>query len=242
MINHFGTIKQINATVNFVDKIFKQTEQEDEKEEEIRTKESFVLKDITIAYGEKEVIRDFSYEFPMNGFLCISGESGKGKSTLIKFLCGLLPLKKGKVYYGKKEIGMRELQEIVSYVPQSVLAFPMDIYENIGMARKGDYKKEEINQILKDICNKYSEEIIKTLEETKDTTKLSGGQKQLMNIARAVYKNANIVILDEPTASLNKNLIESFVDFLITLSKDKLVIVVTHDNQVIEKAGIHIKL
>lgn len=69
-----------------------------------------------------------------------------------------------------------------------------------------------------------------------------GGQKQLMNIARAVYKNANIVILDEPTASLNKNLIESFVDFLITLSKDKLVIVVTHDNQVIEKAGIHIKL
>ena len=242
MINHFGTIKQINATVNFVDKIFKQTEQEDEKEEEIRTKESFVLKDITIAYGEKEVIRDFSYEFPMNGFLCISGESGKGKSTLIKFLCGLLPLKKGKVYYGKKEIGMRELQEIVSYVPQSVLAFPMDIYENIGMARKGDYKKEEINQILKDICNKYSEEIIKILEETKDATKLSGGQKQLMNIARAVYKNANIVILDEPTASLNKNLIESFVDFLITLSKDKLVIVVTHDNQVIEKAGIHIKL
>ena len=50
------------------------------------------------------------------------------------------------------------------------------------------------------------------------------------------------MILDEPTASLNKNLIESFVDFLITLSKDKLVIVVTHDNQVIEKAGIHIKL
>ena len=137
---------------------------------------------------------------------------------------------------------MRELQEIVSYVPQNVLAFPMDIYENIGMARKGDYKKEEINQILKDICNKYSEEIIKILEETKDATKLSGGQKQLMNIARAVYKNANIVILDEPTASLNKNLIESFVDFLITLSKDKLVIVVTHDNQVIEKAGIHIKL
>ena len=137
---------------------------------------------------------------------------------------------------------MRELQEIVSYVPQSVLAFHMDIYENIGMARKGDYKKEEINQILKDICNKYSEEIIKILEETKDATKLSGGQKQLMNIARAVYKNANIVILDEPTASLNKNLIESFVDFLITLSKDKLVIVVTHDNQVIEKAGIHIKL
>ena len=135
---------------------------------------------------------------------------------------------------------MRELQEIVSYVPQNVLTFPMDIYENIGMARKGDYKKEEINQILKDICNKYSEEII--LEETKDATKLSGGQKQLMNIARAVYKNANIVILDEPTASLNKNLIESFVDFLITLSKDKLVIVVTHDNQVIEKAGIHIKL
>ena len=130
----------------------------------------------------------------------------------------------------------------MSYVPQNVLAFPMDIYENIGMAKKGDYKKEEINQILKDICNKYSEEIIKILEETTVTTKLSGGQKQLMNIARAVYKNANIVILDEPTASLNKNLIESFVDFLITLSKDKLVIVVTHDNQVIEKAGIHIKL
>lgn len=187
------------------------------------------------------VFRDFNLKINKNETVAIVGESGSGKSTLAKLLLGFYPVKKGIISVAGRSMGsmqLDQLREQIAYVPQDAYIFNGSILDNI---RYGcvTATKEQIIEAAKQ-ANAY--DFIMNMEHQFDTlvgergTMLSGGQRQRIAIARAILKNAPILIMDEATAALDSEseaLIKEAVD---KVSKDKTTIIIAHRLSTIEGA------
>ncbi len=171
----------------------------------------------------------------------IVGESGSGKTTLMALLQNLYPIQSGKIEIGNydiKNISNRSLRNLVGAVPQNVDLFAGNIIENIAL---GDMEPD-MKRII-EICTLLKiKEFIESLPNSYLTNlgergvSLSGGEKQRIAIARALYKDPEILILDEATSSLD-TVSESFVKKAVQIFKEKgkTIIVITHRlNTVIE--------
>ena len=173
--------------------------------------------------------------------LVIIGPSGSGKSTIAKLMAGFWDATKGKVVFGGKnikEIPFAQLMGEVSYVAQDNFLFDESIRENIRLG-KPDATDDEVVAAAKAAC---CHEFIVKLENGYDTNagdaggKLSGGERQRITIARAILKNARVIILDEATAYAdpeNEYLIQNAISKLV---KGKTLIVVAHRLATIQKA------
>ena len=165
------------------------------------------------------------------------GESGSGKTTLINILLGLYNPIRGDVLLNNLKKTNTDFRSLISYVPQSVYIFDDTIIENITL---GDYDetndKKKLNDSLKYSCseifiNKLQKKILSNAGE--GGSKLSQGQKQRIGIARALYKESPILILDEITSSLdNKNSSEIIKQILKI--KDKTIIFSTHKPELLK--------
>jgi len=191
--------------------------------------------------GKKvNAIDDVSLLFPEKGLIFISGKSGSGKSTLLNLLGGLDVYDKGEIIFkGKstKDFTQSDFDNLrnsyIGFIFQEYnILDDFSVKDNIALAIKLQGK------------NPTEEEIISILEEVELTglserkpNELSGGQKQRVAIARALVKNPEIILADEPTGSLDSKTGIQILDTLKKLSKDKLVIVVSHDMEFAEKYG-----
>lgn len=192
------------------------------------------MQDVTFAYSEdRKVLENFSMEIKRGSFVAVTGESGCGKSTLIKLLLGFYPLEKGCISIaGRKysELTLKEIREQISYVPQEPYLYETTIAENIAYGRYGA-ERDEIIEAAK-IANAH--DFISKLPNGYDTilgergNTLSGGEKQRIAIARAVIRNAPVIILDEATSALD-NESESLVQEAIkTLKGGCTVLMIAH--------------
>lgn len=196
------------------------------------------LKNVSKFYYSKGVIatgfRRVNIEFDTNEFVVITGESGSGKSTLLNVISGLDSYEEGEMYINGEETShYREIdfenyrKKYVSNIFQSFnLVNSYSVYQNVELVLLlNGYKRKEVkNKVL---------ELIKKVNLTKykntKVSKLSGGQKQRVAIARALAKETPIIVCDEPTGNLDSKAAHEVIDTLKEISKDKLVIVVTHD-------------
>ena len=161
----------------------------------------------------------------------ISGESGSGKSTLADILLGLYKPKKGQLYLDGKKINFGDVK--IGYVPQKVFFKNSSFRENIAFGEK----LEEINddQITNSLEMSQLDKFVKSLEKKEDTLigenglMISGGQQQRIGIARALYRDPEILILDESTNSLDKETEKNFINSLNLLKRKKTMILITHD-------------
>lgn len=202
------------------------------------------LKDVSKYYYNKGLITSgitkINAEFNIGEFIVITGESGSGKSTLLNVISGLDTYEDGEMYIDGKETshyGDEDFEEYrkeyISNIFQNFnLVGSYTVYQNIEivMLINGYTKKEARPKILKLI-----NEVELTKYKNTRVSKLSGGQKQRVAIARALAKNTPIIIADEPTGNLDKRAAESVLKTLALTAKDKLVIVVTHNYEQVEK-------
>ena len=188
---------------------------------------------ITFSYDEKDIIKGLSIELKPNTLTAFVGESGSGKSTLAKLLMHFWDVKTGAITLGDvdiREYTSETYMSMVSYVSQDTHLFSGTIAQNIGMGKLSATREEIIEVAKLSACHDF----IMKLENGYDTEigdlggKLSGGERQRLTIARAILKNAPIIILDEATAfadAENEALIQKALGELL---KGKTAIVIAH--------------
>lgn len=191
------------------------------------------LKDVKFAYDEKIVVNGVNLKISEGEFIALTGPSGAGKSTLAKLIASYYDVNIGEVSIGGvniKDIPLDIYNKYISYVGQNNYLFNMNILDNIRIAKEGATDEEII-----DICKMCGcHDFIMSLENGYHTVvgskggHLSGGERQRITIARAMLKNAPIVILDEATAYTdpeNETVIEKAISSLV---KGKTLIVIAH--------------
>ncbi len=194
---------------------------------------SIEFKDVSFAYEQKDVIKNVSFFAESASTTAIVGPSGSGKSTLAKLIARFWDINKGEIRLGEvniKEIPVETLMELVSFVFQDVFLFNVSIKENIRMG-KLDASDEEIIKAAKQAqCHEF----IMEKEKGYDTivgesgSKLSGGEKQRISIARAILRNSPIIILDESTSSIDPENEDKIQEALNNLTKEKTVFIIAH--------------
>ncbi|MFR6454867.1 MAG: ABC transporter ATP-binding protein, partial [Peptoniphilus lacrimalis] len=180
--------------------------------------------------GTKNDVDDVNLTIKEKTMTAIIGTSGSGKSTLMKLLAGFWDFEKGNIKIGGigvKDLSMNDLNTLISYVDQNTFLFDDTILENIRIGKKDATNDEVIEAAKRAGCHDF----ILTLPDGYDTIagdRLSGGEKQRIAIARAILKNAPIIILDEATASTDIENEEKIQGALLEFTKGKTLIVITH--------------
>lgn len=201
------------------------------------------LKNITFAYGEDAVLKNFSLEIPKGKTIALVGQSGSGKSTIANLLTRFYDVNKGEIRiddHNIKDVTMKSLRDLTGLVTQDSIMFNGSIKDNIRIG-KLDATDEEIIAALK-IANAY--DFVMDLQEGLDTNigdagnKVSGGQKQRLSIARAVLKNPPVMILDEATSALDTESERLVQDALDKMMQNRTSVVIAHRLSTIQKADL----
>ena len=191
------------------------------------------LNNICFGYGEKEVLHNFNLNIPNGSVTALVGPSGSGKSTVARLVASLWDVHDGNIKIGGvdiRDISLSDYNEQIAYVSQDSFLFNTSIRENIRMGKPSASNEDVENIARKSGCYDF----IIDLENGFDTivggsgAHLSGGERQRISIARAMLKNAPILILDEATAYTdpeNEAVIQRSVS---ELSKEKTLIVIAH--------------
>lgn len=202
------------------------------------------LKDVSKFYYQDGVIATgfskVNLELFLGEFVVITGESGSGKSTLLNVLSGLDTYEDGEMFINGEETSHYTEDDYLDYRRKYVsnifqnfnLVNSYTVYQNIELAMLMNGKnKKDVKKYINELINKVG---LKKYRNT-HVSKLSGGQKQRVAIARALANDTPIIVADEPTGALDSVASASILKLLYEISKDKLVIVVTHNKAEIEK-------
>lgn len=199
------------------------------------------FKNVSFGYGEKEVLHDISFHIPQHTTTAIVGASGSGKSTICSLITRFYDVNSGSIKIGGhdvREFTCDSLLKNISMVFQNVYLFNDTIRNNIKFGKPGATKDEIIEAAKKARCHDF----IMALPDGYDTivgeggSSLSGGEKQRISIARAMLKDAPIIILDEATASIdpeNEHLIQQAISELV---QGKTIVTIAHRLATIENA------
>lgn len=197
--------------------------------------------------GENNVLNDFSLQIEKGKTVALKGESGKGKSTIAKLLLGLYPIKQGNISIDGKafaEYTLEEIRDLIGYVPQESYLYDVSIAENIRYGK--------LDSTMDDIMNAAkaanAHDFIMRQQNGYDTVvgergnRLSGGEKQRIAIARAVLKNAPILILDEATSALDNESERLVSEALDRLMSGRTTIMIAHRPSTLNRADIIVEI
>lgn len=187
------------------------------------------IKNLTLGYNNKPVIKNISFNIEENDFICVVGPNGSGKSTLIKGILGLIEPMKGKIKFNDLK------KTFIGYMPQELAVdknFPASVFE---IVLSGQLNRLGIKPFY---TKKQKEKVIEALKllkienlKNKNFPDLSGGQRQKVLLARSILATNKLLILDEPSNNLDyKSKIELY-EIVKKLNKEKniAVIMITHD-------------
>lgn len=180
-----------------------------------------------------EVITDVSFTVKAGRKTALVGESGSGKSTLAKLLIHYYDPQKGSISIGGQkltEMSLEALNDLISYVAQDQYLFNTSLLENIRMGRPGATDEEVLQAAKKAQCMEFLEKLPQGIRSMAgDAGKmLSGGQRQRISLARAILKNAPIIVLDEATAYADPENEEKMEAAIAELVKGKTLFVIAH--------------
>ncbi|MGL5583225.1 MAG: ABC transporter ATP-binding protein [Cetobacterium sp.] len=201
-------------------------------DERLDFKSQIEVKDLKFQYKEGALIlNDVSLKINKGESIAFIGESGSGKTTLVDILMGLYkPLSGDIVVDGIKltNDNLKAWRERIGYIPQEIYLFDGTVAENVSFG--ADYNEERVIEVLKKakIWNFLNEKEGVNTKVGDAGVMLSGGQKQRIGIARALYKNPEILVLDEATSALDDNTEREIMDEMYNLSSGKTLIMIAH--------------
>ena len=237
-INFKNATPVVNSYLQILDK-GKKIEQLETEFKPLNFKKAIKLENMSFQYNKDlpNILNKFNYEIKKGEKIAIKGQTGSGKSTLVNIISGLLNPSEGKIFIDDIIIdsqNLRNWQKNVAIVPQTVFLNDGSILENIAIAIdknvinidkvKNSSKLAQIDEFIQSLPNKYNE----TVGER--GVRLSGGQRQRLGIARALYRDANVIILDEPTNALDLETEKLILDSITKLNKDITLIMISHSN------------
>lgn len=211
------------------------------KDEKVEFSKKIEVKDLEFEYEKNTPILDkVSLSIEKGDRIAFIGESGSGKTTLVDILMGLYRAKSGKIYVDGVEINNRNLKDWrkkIGYIPQEIYLFDGTVGENVSIGH--DYNEARVIEVLKQA---KIWEFFKNKEGVHTKVgdagiMLSGGQKQRVGIARALYKEQEILVLDEATSALDDNTEEQIIDELYNLAEDKTLIMIAHRLTTLKKCN-----
>ncbi|WP_339171984.1 ABC transporter ATP-binding protein [Paenibacillus sp. FSL H7-0943] len=246
-----GLINSMQQSLGAAGRIFEVLDSPVEVETlpEVKTKqpefESMVMSSISFSYpgAERQSINKISLELQKGTQMAVVGPSGGGKSTLFKLLLGLYEPDEGEVIINGQrinEMSLAKLRSYFSYVPQEAGLYTGSIRDNI---RNGNPEADE-QEILEALRKANAYDFVMKLPEGLDTdigeegSRLSGGQRQRLSIARAILRNAPILLLDEATAALDNESEKLVQQAIRKLMGDKTTLVIAHRLSTIQNADI----
>lgn len=180
---------------------------------------------ISFSYADKSIFQNFHFSVMPGDKVKISGENGRGKSTLIKIICSLISSYNGRIKTGNtdlKQSNMESWREMIAYVPQIPYLFQTTVKENIVMGN-ADVKEDEVERLMQEFGIRSLADRVIT-----EQSELSGGEKQKISIIRALVKKSELLILDEPSNHLDQESIEVLKRYLC--ENKKTVILISHDS------------
>ncbi len=205
-------------------------------------KKELTFKKLSYGYGDKKnlIINNLDLTIKKGDKVALIGNSGIGKSTFVDVLCGLLSPVKGDIKIDGKSLLNKSSFNLISYAPQTPFLFDDTLYYNVTLDHKiNDKKLKRFDEILH-ICE-LTDFHLSNKRKSKNYTlgdkgvKISGGQKQRVGLARSLYSINEILILDEPTSSLELNLEKKIILKILKNFANKTIIAITHKESVAKK-------
>lgn len=218
-----------------------------EEEKEVHTKghsitfetpQDIRLKNIGLCFGEKEIFTGLNFTFPKNQITLLKGESGKGKTSVIDIICGLLQPTQGEVKVSGTplaQIDIYQWRRQIGYVDQFPFLFKGSVRENIVQDGPTFENDEHLNNCL---TLSHLDDFVASLEDglnfmlEEGGNNISGGQRQRIALARALYFRPNYLILDEPTSALDPSSQEMIFNSMTALKKQMTVIAISHSTEI----------
>lgn len=199
------------------------------------------IKNLTKKYDETLIFDNMSFDFPSKGLICLVGASGSGKSTLLNMLAGFDSTYDGEISVGDTSISKMKVDELCAYRRDNIgfvfqnyhLLSGYTVLENILLS-------SELHSVGKaeytDSAEKLLDQLGLSSKAHENIENLSGGQKQRVAIARALISKPSIILADEPTGALDRSNSTEIMKLLKEISKDCLVLVITHDQKICDFA------
>lgn len=191
------------------------------------------FRDVGIKYGDKQVIKHFNLKVMPKESIAIIGKIGSGKSSLVKALLKLTPLDEGHIYIDGKDIADVDPSAIrsqVLFVRQNPIPFNRTLYENIVYGNEGVTQTHVADLFTKYNLHSFFDHPLND-SVGKNGGKLSGGQRQMIFLLRVLLSKNPIIILDEPTSSLDDRSSKYVMKLLGDIMKSRTVIMITHDTK-----------
>tara|TARA_B100000886_G_scaffold326367_1_gene272795 strand:+ start:2576 stop:4249 length:1674 start_codon:yes stop_codon:yes gene_type:complete len=239
-------------------KIYKENKQWTEKYKSIEqvnqikidSKEpNIIFKSVWYKYPESEnwVVKKMNFEISKNEFIGISGKSGSGKTTIIDLITGLIKPTKGNVFISNqnlKDIDLNNWRSKLGIVFQESYLINGSIAENIALGEKNINRAKVKESLIKANAFEFVKNLDKGIDENilDRGSRFSGGQKQKLALARALYKDPKILIMDEPTNALDINSEKIFIKSLKKISGSQIIIIVSHKDRILNSCDRVIKI
>jgi len=251
--NSLSTIKGLTPNFNFLIEEFSENnfhknnlKYEDGLSSKFNFKKNIKISEIgfNYSYSKESIFDNFTLEIKRGSKFGIIGESGSGKTTLVNLITGLLNPNQGKILIDDINLDdiKKEWQKNIGYVHQDTYILNETIRENVafGLDQKDVVEKNVIAAIKKSQLENYVINLDKKIDTVlEDNGKnLSGGQKQRFGIARALFRNPQVIILDEATSSLDLDTEKKFIEEVFENSIDKTIIIISHRLSALEKCEL----
>ena len=208
------------------------------------------FKNLSFRYnkGEEDLIQNMDFKINKNEIIGIIGQSGKGKTTLLDIFSGLIPDYEGELFIdGEKiETNNKQWKPDIGYVSQSTFIFDDTIQNNVIVSRIGlpiseklyseSIKLSRLDEWISSLDMQSSSQI------SQDGSNISGGQQQRIGIARALYRNSEILVFDEPTSSLDSENESEIMETIYNLKGEKTIIIISHKVSILDQCDRIIKL
>jgi ATP-binding cassette subfamily B protein len=244
-----GATKNMQDALIAADRLFEIIDLETETKDELKIDLTaqlvgdIQLKEVQFRYGTRiPVFKKLSIVIRKNSITAIVGESGSGKSTLLGLLQNLYPVNDGNIFIGGidiRYISNKSLRRIISVIPQKIDLFAGTIIENIAIGER----EPDLQRILHLSYSLGVNEFVEKLPDgynailNEQGINLSGGQRQRLAIARALYRNPEILILDEATSSLDPQSEQKVLETLAWFrNQNKTIIIIAHKLSLIKNA------
>jgi len=219
------------------------TAQEENGSVEIDSVDCISISNLSFCYGDKSILKNLNFKMNKGNIYAIVGENGSGKSTLIDIIVGLRHEYSGEIKYNSTDLREIETYSLrkrhIAIVEQEPTLYYNKVMEHVNTTgidnTAADYWINRLD--LSYLVSSYDSCKNQTWQ-----TNLSGGEKQRLTIARALIKNTDVLVMDEPNSAIDNDSLQLLIDIILELKNEKLIILVTHNKDLISISDFVIRL
>jgi ABC-type multidrug transport system fused ATPase/permease subunit len=250
IMNGFGSLKAIMGNLGTMEG---NSKKKGDKTKRI-AKNAYLIETVNASFkypnNDSYIIKNLNLKIKKGEKILLSGHSGVGKSTLIKLLMGFFPPTEGDIYIGSEKLNTKhdsieKIRREISFLNQDTKLFKSTLFENMTYGSTKNVEREDVLWLLKSMNISIFDKLSNGLDTEVDVggESLSGGQKQITLLFRLYFREANIILMDEPISAIDANSLPEVLRVIKYISKEKTLLLISHSDKIkpIITRVIHLK-